>query len=255
MPTAVNTHVRKPLCGIAKISHVCKDQPRTAIRRTAQRLKQLDTSLIETCRTMRQQLPLIAHAKDLALGTEASTADICRALKAVRNRPNHQTPRVLFLNDCAKFDDSCINALLSLLRRKPRILAINIGDDAGKCVTNEGWQALLSYARGPGGARLPCQYLSDTHCAAEIRHELVDLVGKARRESTEADARKLIDEAGACKLIDDEAGARKLIEQARRLVPWRCPRLHAALQAEEQDACVRWGKPTWHPKSTWSALK
>ena len=104
-----------------------------------------------------------------------------------------------------------------------------------------GWNVLLEHLESEAGARIVCQFLGDGRCPKAVRERVKALCGRTRRTATEEKARALL-----------ERGSKGA---ARKMVPWRCPDVHKALdECSYGDNNVKWGMPTWHPKVAWPEL-
>ena len=244
-----SAHRRRPLQGAAAQSHFYQGKSWAQRKVIARRLRRegvgehgspqhtnLHNGTVLPRKSRTRNLPLVTHPRHLGLDKGSSVRAVCAGLRALRNLPSAHSPKVLFLNDLTNFDDICMDALISALQRQPGLFGLNLGDEAGRMVTQEGWSKLTDHLRGPGGARIVCQFMSDTWCPDDVRQEVRKLCGKERREETEAKARALL----ACGKKD----------AASRMVPWRDPRVHDALGHDSVD----WGMATWHPKVSWPEI-
>ena len=191
--------------------------------------------------TLPKQLPAVCLATELWLSEGSPTHHILHMLRQLRAA--RSVPRALLVHQLRNFDDSCMDALIAVLKRHPRIFALNIGE-AAKNLSRAALHRFVGHLQSPLGARIACLYLCDTHTPKDIRESARAAIGKARREATEAKARAILAE-----------GAPKAVVCARRLVPWRCPHVWAELErCNHGHNNVRWAMSTWKPKTSWKVL-
>ena len=259
---ARNPGVRKPLYGRAAVLKQCAGQDAGTIAKKVKAMQREGCLKLEPSYPRNRNkavgdgiwkpLPLQADprnkrhnivccAADLGLKGEAEPSCIKAALTRLRNSRQSDAPRVVLVNQLSNFDDSCLAGLVEALRKQPGIFSINVGDEAAARITMAGWNVLVEHLESEAGARIVCQFLADERCPKAVRERVKALCGRTRRTATEEKARALL-----------ERGSKGA---ARKMVPWRCPDVHKALdECSYGDNNVKWGMPTWHPKVAWPEL-
>ena len=192
---------------------------------------------------LRKNLPAVCQPSSLGLHKYSSSRHIVSALRQLRDSTS--APYTLLVNALDNFDDDCLDALLAVLVRQPRIFALNIGEST-KGLSASALERLVRHLQSSHGGRIACLYVCDTNTPVWVREAARTFTGAARRKATEAKARAI---------LADGKASRSVIRSARRLVPWRDPHVWAELNnVKWATDNVKWAMPTWHPKSSWPAL-
>ena len=194
---------------------------------------------------LRMKLPAVCLPESLGLQKRSSSRHIVAALRQLRDSTS--APRSLLVHELDHFDDDCLDALLAVLVRQPRIFALNIGE-ATRNLSESALEGLVRHLQSSHGARIACLYLGDTTTPKWALAAALAATGSVQRKATEAQARAI---------LADGKSSRKALQSARKLVPWRDPHVWAELDKAplpSTGANVKWGMPTWHPKSSWPAL-
>lgn len=196
---------------------------------------------------LRRKIPAVCLIDALGLHPHSPSPHIVHALRRLRG--SNSPPYSLLVHQLRNFDDDCLDALLAVLKRHPRICALNIGE-ATRGLSYGALERLVAHLQSPFGARIVCLYLCDTATPIWAKAAVKAATGRRRREATEAEARAI--------LADGKASPQAL-RSAWRLVPWRDPQVWAALAnaplpSDATGTNVKWAMPTWHPKTPWSAL-
>ena len=194
-----------------------------------------------------RRLPAVCLATSLGLDPHSPSTHIVHVLRQLRG--STYAPRSLLVHQLKHFDDACLDALLMVLARQPRIFALNIGEATGS-LSPAALERLIRHLQSPYGAKIACLYLCDTKTPVWVRNAARVATGLPRRKATEAQARAI---------LATRTASRQALQSARDLVPWRDPRVwrelaEAPLPSDATGTNVRWAMPTWHPKKAWPEL-
>ena len=80
-------------------------------------------------RKLPRRLPAVCLATSLGLDPHSPSTHIVHVLRQLRG--STYAPRSLLVHQLKHFDDACLDALLMVLARQPRIFALNIGEATG----------------------------------------------------------------------------------------------------------------------------
>jgi|MEHZ01.5.fsa_nt_MEHZ011356133.1_4 hypothetical protein len=195
---------------------------------------------------IRKRLPAVCFASSLGLDKGSSIKHIVNVFRQLRESTT--APHSLLIYNLKNFNDECLDALLAVLRRQPRIFALNIGEATSR-LSLAALDRLVAHLNSSHGARIACLYLGDTGVAEHARIAARAATGARRRKETEAIAWSI--------LVAEESTSKRARERARWLVPWRNPHVWRELDsAPGVDAgnTTKWAMPTWHPKKYWKEL-
>lgn len=166
---------------------------------------------------LRRNMPAVCLINSLGLHPHSPSPHIVHALRRLRG--SNTAPYSLLVHQLRNFDDDCLDALLAVLKRHPRIFALNIGE-ATRGLSCGALERLIAHLQSPFGARISCLFLCDTATPSWAQAAAKAATGRERRVATEAQARAI--------LANGKASPQAL-RSAWRLVPWRDPQVWAAL--------------------------
>lgn len=187
-----------------------------------------------------------------------SGRDIAECLRILTAKSSKlmTTTYVLDFAGITAFTDECMDALVKLLHKYPRIVSINLGEK--EKVSPTGWQTLVDGLRAPKSGVIAAWV--DKVNAPQDTVEDVRAAIRQRRFEKEAVARSLLSQA---EVLEGQEQL-EMLKQATQAAPWRAWRVwwmgkwqrgvwQCVLDSKD-PVDTWWSKPAWHPKCGWAAF-